>query len=41
MEGVGIFPDVPILTTVSDSVNGIDRILEKGIEIIVNSKNRD
>jgi carboxyl-terminal processing protease len=38
MEGVGVFPDLPVLTTVSDSVNGIDRILEKGIEIIVNSK---
>ena len=38
MEGVGIFPDVPILTTAADSSNGIDRILEKGIEIIMNSK---
>jgi C-terminal processing protease CtpA/Prc len=38
MEGVGIFPDIPILTTSADSSNGIDRILEKGIEIITNSK---
>ncbi len=38
MEGVGVFPDLPILTTTSDSSKGIDRILEKGIEIIVNSK---
>lgn len=37
MEGVGIFPDVSILTTASDSSNGIDRILEKGIDIILNS----
>ncbi|MDP1678207.1 MAG: S41 family peptidase [Bacteroidota bacterium] len=38
MEGVGVFPDVPVLTTSADSANGIDRILEKGIEIIKNSK---
>lgn len=38
MEGVGISPDVHILTTVADSSKGIDRILEKGIEIITNSK---
>jgi C-terminal processing protease CtpA/Prc len=37
MEGVGVFPDLTVLTTAADSVNGIDRILEKGIEIIVNS----
>ena len=38
MEGVGIFPHIPILTTSADSSNGIDRILEKGIELIANSK---
>lgn len=38
MEGVGIFPDVHVLTTAADSANGIDRILGKGIEIITNSK---
>jgi hypothetical protein len=38
MEGVGIFPDVPTVTTAADSANGIDRILEKGIDIILNSK---
>jgi len=38
MEGVGIFPDIHVLTTVADSSKGIDRILEKGIEIITNSK---
>ncbi len=38
VEGVGIFPDVPVLTTAADSSSGIDRILEKGIEIITNSK---
>lgn len=38
IEDVGIYPDVPVITTVADSLNGIDRILEKGIEIISNSK---
>ena len=38
MEGVGVFPDLTVLTTAADSVNGIDKILEKGIEIIVNSR---
>lgn len=38
IEDVGIFPDVPMLTTASDSSKGIDRILEKGIEIISNAK---
>jgi C-terminal processing protease CtpA/Prc len=37
MEGVGVFPDIPIVTTVVDSANGIDRILERGIEILKNS----
>lgn len=34
IEGVGVFPDVPVVTTAADSANGIDRILEKGIETI-------
>jgi len=38
MEGVGIFPDIPVITTTTDSINGVDKILEKGIEIITNSK---
>jgi C-terminal processing protease CtpA/Prc len=38
IEGVGIFPDVSVITTAADSANGIDRMLEKGIEIIKNSK---
>ncbi len=38
MEDVGISPDVHVLTTAADSAKGIDRILEKGIEIIRNSK---
>jgi carboxyl-terminal processing protease len=38
VEGVGVFPDVPVLTTAADSANGIDRILEKGIDIIRNSQ---
>ena len=37
IEGVGVFPDVPVQTTAADSANGIDRILEKGIDIIKNS----
>jgi C-terminal processing protease CtpA/Prc len=38
IEGVGVFPDVPVITTAADSVNGIDRMLEKGIDIIKNSQ---
>lgn len=38
MEGVGIIPDITVRTTVADSSNGIDRILEKGFEVITNSK---
>jgi len=38
IEGVGVFPDVPVLTTAADSANGIDRILEKGIDIIRKSQ---
>jgi carboxyl-terminal processing protease len=38
IEGVGVFPDVPVLTTPADSANGIDRILEKGIDIINKSQ---
>jgi carboxyl-terminal processing protease len=38
VEGVGVFPDVPVLTTVADSANGIDRMLEKGIDIIRKSQ---
>ena len=34
VDGKGICPDIAILTSVEDSINGIDRILEKGIEII-------
>ena len=38
MEGVGGFPDVAVRTTVADSANGIDRMLEKGIDIIRKSQ---
>ncbi|MGD0038481.1 MAG: S41 family peptidase [Bacteroidota bacterium] len=38
IEGVGVFPDVPVQTTAADSANGIDRIMEKGIDIIKNSQ---
>jgi C-terminal processing protease CtpA/Prc len=38
VEGAGVVPDVPVLTTVADSANGIDRMLEKGIEIIRKSQ---
>jgi hypothetical protein len=34
IEGTGIPPDMPVLTTVADSTNGVDRIVEKGIEVI-------
>jgi hypothetical protein len=34
VDGNGIPPDVTILTSITDSINGIDRICEKGIEII-------
>ncbi len=36
IEGKGIPPDITAITTKEDSINGIDRILEKGIEIIEN-----
>ena len=38
IEGVGVFPDVHVLTTAADSATGIDRMLEKGIDIINNSQ---
>lgn len=38
IEGKGIPPDIPVLTTVEDSINGIDRILEKGIDYIQDIK---
>ena len=38
IEGKGIPPDIPILTTAARFINGIDRIFEKGIEIIENLK---
>jgi len=37
IEGKGIYPDNPVVTTKADSALRIDRILEKGIEVI-NSK---
>ena len=36
VDGKGVPPDVTTITTEEDSINGIDRILEKGIEIIEN-----
>lgn len=38
IEDAGIYPDIPVLTTIADSLNGVDKILEKGIEVILNSK---
>jgi hypothetical protein len=38
IEGAGVFPDVPVLTTAADSANGIDRMLENGIDIINNTQ---
>ena len=34
VDGQGIPPDIIVLTSITDSINGIDRICEKGIEII-------
>jgi len=34
IEGNGIIPDITVRTTTADSAHGIDRILEKGIEIL-------
>jgi len=34
VDGNGIPPDIAVLTSVMDSINGIDKICEKGIEII-------
>ena len=34
IEGKGIPPDVPVITTIADSLRGVDRIVEKGIELI-------
>jgi carboxyl-terminal processing protease len=38
MEGVGVFPDILVQTTVADSANGIDRILERGIDLLRNAR---
>lgn len=38
IEGRGIPPGIPVLTTAADSISGIDRIIEKGIEIIESLK---
>lgn len=38
IEGKGVPPDIPVLTTVEDSINGIDRILEEGINYIQDIK---
>jgi len=34
VDGYGIIPDVTIQTSVADSIAGVDKILEKGLEII-------
>jgi hypothetical protein len=38
IEGVGVFPDVPVLTTPADSANGIDRMLQTAIDILRSSQ---
>jgi C-terminal processing protease CtpA/Prc len=38
VDGKGVAPDFYVLTTVPDSIKGLDRILEKGIEIIEKQK---
>jgi carboxyl-terminal processing protease len=37
IEGAGVFPDVPVRTTVADSANGIDRMMETAIDIITHA----
>jgi carboxyl-terminal processing protease len=37
IEGVGVYPDIMVRTTVADSANGIDRMMETAIEIIKHS----
>ena len=34
VDGKGIFPDIPLQNSVNDSIQGIDRVLEKGIAVI-------
>jgi carboxyl-terminal processing protease len=34
VEGTGVFPSIPVRTTVADSANGTDRILEKALNIL-------
>lgn len=36
LENIGIAPDITEITTRQDSIDGIDRILERGIEVIEN-----
>lgn len=38
IEGTGIFPDIAVLTTAADSANGIDRIFERGIDVLRKSR---
>ncbi|MCE1188298.1 MAG: S41 family peptidase [Ignavibacteria bacterium] len=38
IEGNGIIPDIAVQTTMADSANGVDKILEKGIEFLVRHK---
>jgi C-terminal processing protease CtpA/Prc len=34
VDGKGIIPDVIVQTSVADSIAGLDRIIEKGLEIV-------
>jgi C-terminal processing protease CtpA/Prc len=34
IEGRGIPPDFPVITAISDSINGVDQLMEKSIEVI-------
>jgi hypothetical protein len=34
VDGYGIVPDVTVQTSIADSVSGVDRIIEKGLEIL-------
>ncbi len=36
----GIVADITVQTSVTDSINGVERILEKGFEVIESQKNK-
>jgi carboxyl-terminal processing protease len=38
VDGIGIIPDVAVQTTVADSIAGLDRVIETGLEMLVKIK---